>query len=284
MGLYDYRKFIANELACRRLIRRLRWPKGIKCPHCKYSRIWKMQEEDKVEYRCKRCNYHFSDISGTIFEKTTTPFSKWIMAIGLFKIGISANKLKDEIHVTYETAWNILRLFRRSIANDALCNKLSGEVEVDETYIGGKRKGMRGRGAKGKTAVVGIKERNGKIRSIVIPDVSSDTLRTIIKQHVAKKSLVYTDKWRSYNYTRRDGYHHHRLDHNKEFVRGKTHTQGIEGHWGHLKPTIVARYRKVSPKYLQSYLDENDFKFNERKNEDFISNVLRRLISYPLSR
>lgn len=110
MGLYDYRKFIASETLCRQLIRRLRWPKGIRCPRCNHAHIWRMKEEENIEYRCKRCNYHFSDISGTLFEKTTTVLSKWVMAIGLFKIGISANKLKDEIHVAYNTAWKILNI------------------------------------------------------------------------------------------------------------------------------------------------------------------------------
>jgi len=283
MGIYWYRKFIASEKACNRLIRNLRWPKGIRCPRCGYSRIWHIKESGKKDYRCKRCRYHFSLTTGTIFEKTRTPLSKWILAIGLFKVGISANQLKEEINVSYKTAWGMLHKIRSCIHQCHFLEQLKGSVEVDETYFGGRWKGKRGRGAAHKTPAIGIKERGGKVRSIVVPNVKSPTLHRVIKTHVTQGSTIYTDKWRSYQGIRRHGYGHRSLDHQKRFVRGKTHTQGIEGYWGHVKPNLVAHHRKVSPQHLQSYLSAHDFKFNERNNGDFIALILSKLInSYPL--
>ena len=153
MSLYTYRKFVASERACRRLLHQLRWPRGVRCPGCGGRWIWRMREAGRRDYRCRRCGYHFSDTAGTVFAKTRTPLAKWVLAIGLFRIGTSAQGLTRELAVGYKTAWKMLMALRTAITGDPLLERLVGRVEVDETYFGGRQKGKRGRGAAHKTAV-----------------------------------------------------------------------------------------------------------------------------------
>ena len=140
MGLYDYRFYLANESECRNLLHEIRWPRGIRCPSCGHQAVWKLGKRNGFKYKCRSCKYTFTETSGTIFDKTRTPISKWICAIGLFKVGVSANQLKDEIRVTYKVAWQMLAKIRKAIKGDSLTDQLSGHIEVDETYFGGKRK------------------------------------------------------------------------------------------------------------------------------------------------
>ncbi len=165
MGLYDYRALIASEATCLRFLRRARWPNGIRCPRCQGRRIRRLRERGKVEYRCRRCDHHFSDISGTIFVKTRTPLSKWFLAIGLFKIGISANALMVELGVSYKVAWGMLAKLRRAFTQDPGVEQLR-EVDVDGAYNGGPRKGRRGRADAGKRPVLGIKGRGARVRNL----------------------------------------------------------------------------------------------------------------------
>ncbi len=186
MGLYDCRRYLASERACVRLIRRIRWPQGPRCPCCRHWRIWKTQEQGIRKYFCARCSYKFSDTTGTLLEKTRTPLSKWILAIGLWKLGCPATALQAELGVTYKTAWAMLRSMRCAVATDTPFRKLSGQVEVDETYFGGRRKRERGRGAAGKTIVVGLRQRGGRVKTLVVPDLKAATFRHLIRQHVRK--------------------------------------------------------------------------------------------------
>lgn len=283
MGLYDYKEYIANEKACRELLREIRWTNEIKCPKCKHYKIWKLGYSNGYKYQCSDCSYKFTETSGTIFEKTRTPISKWIFAIGLFRIGISANQLKEEIRVTYKTAWEMLKRIREAIKDDFLMNQLFGHIEVDETYFGGRRKGKRGRGAAGKTPVVGIIQRNGKVRMIAVPDVKSDTLQNLVKKHVEEGSTVYTDGWQGYCGLKENGFKHQVVDHNNQFVSEEgSHINSIEGYWRLSKHKLYARYHKISEKYLPNYLAESEFKFNERHQPDFIRLVLSKLLLLPL--
>ncbi len=283
MSLYAYRRFLASERLCQRLWHQLRWPRGVRCPACEARRIWRMREGGRPDYRCRRCGHHFSDTAGTIFAKTRTPLTKWVLAIGLFRVGISAQGLARELAVGYKTAWKMLMALRTALAADPLLERLAGRVEVDETYFGGRQKGQRGRGAAHKTPAVGLRERGGRVRCLVVPNVASPTLRAAIRAAVAPGTTVYTDQFSGYARVREDGYRHRRLDHGTRFARGQTHTQSIEGYWGHVKPQLVARHRSVSPRHLSRYLAEADFKFNTRKEPDFIGLVLRKLIEpYPL--
>ncbi len=279
VSLYDYRQYIASEQACVALIRRIRWPEGIRCPQCQHARVWTMRETAGARYRCKACRYHFSDTSGTVFQATRTPLSKWLLAIGLWKHGVSALALQDALGVTYKTAWAMLRAMRQAVGSDRFFLALSGEVEVDETYYGGRRKGKRGRGAAGKTPVVGLRQRTGRVKTVVVSDLEAQTLRRIIRRYVQPGSTIYTDGLRSYTGLESDGYHHEVIDHTEAFIRWpNVHTQAIESQWAHTKPDVKARHHSVSPGLLQEYLAENDFRFNERHNPDFIRTVVEKLV------
>jgi transposase-like protein len=237
-----------------------------------------MQEKGRLRYRCKACSRHFSLLTGTALENTRLPLSKWVLAVALLELGVSAKSLSRSLAVSYRIAWKLLHQIRKALQNDALVKKLKGQVEVDETYVGGRQKGKRGRGAANKTAVIGLKVRKGPVRSLVIPSVATQTIHNVLKTHVARGSRLFTDKFRSYNRVRRLDFFHRRIPHGKMFVRGKTHTQSIEGYWGHLKPTLVARHRSVSPKYLPEYLFEFDFKHRWPESLDFVEVVLKKLM------
>jgi transposase-like protein len=242
-----------------------------------------MREAGREEYRCQRCGYHFSETTGTLFAKTRTPLAKWLLAIGLFKIGIAARGLQVELGVTYKTAWTMLDRIRRAVSADPLARRLHGEVEIDDTYYGGHRKGKHGRGAAGKTPVIGLRQRGGGVRSIMVPRLDAQTAQAIIRQHVRRGSRVYTDELNIYAGLGALGYRHATVHHLTEFVAPhRVHTQGIESHWAHTKPALRSRYRKLSPASLPKYLAEADFKRNAVDEPDFIQLVLKRLLSHTL--
>lgn len=282
MGLYDYRHVIANERTCYWFIHRLRWPKGPLCPGCGVSHPYAMRERGIVRYRCRDCRLRFSLRTGTVFEGSRRPLTKWVLAIALFRIGISARSLARELNVAVRIAWAMLHKLRDVAQHDVLLRKLRGQIEVDETYVGGRRKGPRGRGAAHKTIVLGLKVRQGRVRSLVIPSVATRDLNAVLQAHIARGARLYTDEFKSYRRLRRLGYRHRRVKHSEGFVRGQSHTQAIEGHWGHVKPTLVARHRSVSPKHLQRYLAEADIKHRLPKDMDFIAFMLKRLVSSPV--
>jgi transposase len=278
MGRSQYRAFIASETACVRLLRQLRWPRGIRCLACGYGRVWRMREAGRTEYRCKRCGSHFSDTSGTVFARSRTPLTKWVLAIGLFRVGCSARALAQELCVTYKTAWRLVTILRTVLTAGPLLVRLAGHVEVDETYFGSRRKGPRRRGAAGKTPLVGLRQRDGYVRSLVVPNLQSRTLRAVIRQRVTRGSVVLTDQYSRYNRVQWDGFRYHRIDHTARFVRGQIHTQQFEGYWGHVKPQLMARHRQFAPHRLPGYLGEADFKFNRRNECDFIGLMLSKPI------
>jgi transposase-like protein len=278
MALYDYRHIISNERTCYWLLHRLRWPSGVYCPRCESRSWWRMPEQGRPEYRCKQCRYHFSLLSGTELQSTRLPLTKWVLAAALFSIGISSHGLAREIQVSQRIAWSMLVKFRKALQANQLLHKLRGSVEVDETYIGGRTKGTRGRGAAHKTIVLGFRTRTGRVRSMVIATIKTREMRRIITEQIVQGARLYTDDYSIYQPVRTWGFRHRRIKHSKRFVRGATHTQGIEGYWGHLKPTLVARHRAVSPKHLQGYLAEADVKHNLGFDTDFTSLILCQLV------
>jgi transposase-like protein len=281
LGLYDYRAYIANESFARTLIKNIRWPDGITCQNCSGKKIWRIG----TDYQCGRCTAHFSDTSGTIFAKSHLTISQWIIAVGLFKIGVNALGLQWALGCHYRSARRALHLIRTVVAKDPILQQLSGEIEVDETYYGGRRKGKRGRGARGKTIVLGFKERRGRIKTVVIPNVKKRTLEWMIAKHIKTGSTIYSDGFMGYDDVYKRGYQHLPFDHTTQFIKTDViHTQGIEGHWGHTKPITKSRYRKLTKKNLPGICAENDFKANHRKDSDFIRLVLRNLLQFhPLN-
>jgi transposase-like protein len=184
------------------------------------------------------------------------------------KTGISAKQLRRELGVTYKTAWRMFTQIRKLMSENV--NPLTGQVEVDETYIGGKHSGTRGRGAAGKSVVMGMVERNGNAVARVIPDVKAKTLLPMIEKQVAKegKTVVFTDELGSYNGVERLGYGHEIVQHAaKHYVAGNAHVNTVEAIWSTIKRGIDGVNHHVSPLYLQGYLDTYVYRYNHRKDE-----------------
>jgi transposase-like protein len=182
------------------------------------------------------------------------------------KTGISAKQLQRELGVTYKTAWRMFDQIRKLMAEEI--NLLAGRVEVDETYIGGKRAGPRGRGATGKSVVIGLTERKGNAVAKVVPDVKATTLLPMIWKHVSNNSTIFTDELPSYNQIAKLGYAHEIVQHAaKRYVAGNAHVNTVESLWSTIKRGIDGVNHSVSPLYLQSYLDSYVYRYNHRKDE-----------------
>ncbi len=283
-SLKEFNEKYPNDDACLERIFKGRYPNGVFCPKCQkitkyYHRV------GAKDYICEFCGNQVSPTSGTIFHKSPTPLRSWFYAMFLMsttRTGISAKQLQRELEVTYKTAWRIFNQIRKLFSEEI--SPLSGQVEVDETYIGGKRTGKRGRGASGKTAVMGLVERDGKAIAKVIPDAKSQTLLPMIEAKVAKegKTIIYTDEFPSYNKVEKLGYGHEIVQHAaKQYVSGVAHVNTCEALWSTIKRGIDGVNHSVSPLYLQSYLDSYVYRYNHRRDEQpmFLS-LLERVCSH----
>jgi transposase-like protein/ribosomal protein L24E len=266
----DFNKQFPTDDACLDYLFKARFPKGAYCDKCQKVTPHYRIPKRKV-YSCQFCGSHVSPTAGTIFHKSDTSLRSWFHAIFLMastKTGISAKQLERELGVTYKTAWRIFRQVRRLMAEDV--NPLCGHVEVDETYIGGKRQGKRGRGAAGKSVVMGMVERNGNAIAQVVPNVKTNTLLPMIEKRVARenKTIVFTDELPSYNNVERLGYAHEIVQHAaKQYVSGIAHVNTCEALWSTIKRGIDGVNHSVSPLYLQSYLDSYVYRYNHRKDD-----------------
>jgi transposase len=264
----DFNKDFPDDNACLEWLKSYLYPNGIYCKSC--GRVTPHSKLSNIPvYSCNRCGSHAHPMAGTIFERSRTSLKNWFYAIYLMsatRCGISAKQIQRETGVTYKTAWRMFRQIRSLLQEDT--PTLTGEVEVDETYIGGKRQGKRGRGAEGKAKVIGAVQRQGKVIARVIPDVKHHSLIPFMVRKVDRKATLYTDTFPGYDTMTRLGYKHLRIEHSaKEYVRGSIHTNSIEGFWSLLKRGIGGVYHSVSEKYLQSYINEYGFRFNHRKDE-----------------
>jgi transposase-like protein len=267
----DFNSDFPNDEACLTHIFLSRWPGGITtCDKCHIERKH-YRVTGRTAYACDHCGNHIYPLAGTIFEKTTTPLRIWFYAmyqIGSTRCGVSAKQIQRETEVTYKTAWRIFKQIRTLMSEDI---QLEGSsVEMDETYVGGKRRnGLKGRpgGQDGKkTCVVGAVERNGRVIAVASSDASRKTLHGIAKEFILPESTVYTDEWNGYNGLEKiNGYQHRRINHSAGvYVIGETHTNTIEGFWSLVKRGIGGVYHSVSRKYLPTYLDEYSFRYNRR--------------------
>lgn len=266
--LKDFDNEFTTDDNCLEWIKNHRYPDGIHCSVC-----GKVTKHHKVNgrscYACDNCGHQVYPTAGTIFHKSATPLRTWFQVIyrmASTRCGISAKQIQRETGVTYKTAWRMFKQIRTLLGEDI--KNLTGEVEVDETYVGGRRHGKRGRGAEGKTAVVGAVQRQGKVIAKVVPDVKRHTLVPFVNKTVDRNAILYTDEFPTYDHMARIGYTHLRIRHrDKEYVRGNIHTNSIEGFWSLVKRGITGVYHSVSPLYLQSYIDEYSFRYNHRKDE-----------------
>lgn len=264
----DFEKEFPNDISCLEWIKNYIYPEGIYCPEC--EKITKHHHVTGRQcYACDYCGRQIHPLAGTIFRKSATPLRVWFQVIyrmASTRCGISAKQIQRETGVTYKTAWRMFRQIRSLLGEDF--QHLTGEVEVDETYIGGTRQGKRGRGAEGKSKVIGAAQRNGKVVAQVVDDVKSHTIVPFTVNKVDRNATLFTDEFPSYDHMARCGFKHLRIrHHDKEYVRGNIHTNNIEGFWSLVKRGIDGVYHSVSPQYLQSYINEYSFRYNHRKDE-----------------
>ncbi len=261
----DFDKEFPTDDSCLEWIKNYLYPDGIYCPECeKTTKHHKVT--DRQCYACDYCGLQVHPLANTIFRKSATPLRVWFQVIyrmASTRCGISAKQVQRETGVTYKTAWRMFKQIRTLF--DENFQHLTGEVEVDETYVGGVRHGKRGRGAEGKSKVLGAVQRDGKVVAKVVPDVRRHTLVPFMADKVDRNAILYTDEFPSYDTMARIGYTHLRINHHsKEYVRGKVHTNTIEGFWSLVKRGIGGVYHSVSPDYLQSYVNEYAFRYNHR--------------------
>ena len=273
---------------CREYLEELRWPKGPKCPKCESTDITRISTRQSV-LRCKSCQQQFTVTVDTIFHDSHLPLTKWFVAVLLMceaKKGMSALQMKRTLGMAYQTAWYLCMRIRQAMATaNGEKPKLSGIVEMDETYVGGKMKGgKRGRGSENKQIVIGIRQRGGQLRLFKASDVSAETLSQYIKENVDddEVEVMFTDELKSYpSAMRKAGIaEHEAVNHSAgEYVSGNVHTNTVESAFSLFKRGLFGSWHKISVKHLQRYLEEMSYRFDERGNPQLFSMTLKNLLS-----
>jgi transposase-like protein len=274
-----------TEDKCHEYIEQLRWPEGITCPRCDGTTISRIKS--RRQYDCDGCRYQFSVRVGTVLQDSKLPLWKWFLATYLMvvsKKGISANQLKGMVGVSYKTAWYLCHRIRSAMEQDA--TKLTGTVEVDETFVGGKKRGKRhgiGTGWPGrdKTMIVGAIQRGGPVKFRIESRSDRKTLHKFIEDHVDDDTeFIYTDGHLGYRGIGDDNTTHEIVDHgDEEWVRGDVHTNTVENVWSPLKRSIIGSYHQLSAKHLPAYLDEIAFRFNNRENPFLFRDTMRAILA-----
>ena len=278
--LHEAIRYFADPDRAHDFVTKLRFPNGVACPRmgCGSANVGYIQT--RRMWQCKDCKKQSSVKVGTIFEDSPIGFDKWLPAMWMLagdRNGISSHELARAIGVTQKTAWFMLHRIRLAMKMKSLSPPLSGEVEADETFIGGKtrrlpravRVGYTDKKAKmeAKTTVVGMVERGGRVRALVARDHKASTLGPIVRSNVAAGSILYTDALRSYHVLDNE-YVHYIIDHSVRYVEGRVHTNTIENFWSCLKRTLKGTYISTRPFHLDAYLDEQVFRFNNRELPD----------------
>jgi len=289
MNLIDVQKQFKTDDDCLEFLEQARWPDGIRCPVCGAKEISRITRENPGKnkrtrlYQCLEpsCKEQFSATQGTIFHRSHLPLATWFSAVALIvdaKKGIAAKQLQRHLGIkSYKNAWYLSHRIREAMKESG--PKLKGIVEVDETYIGGKQRGHKGK-RKNKDAVVGIRERGGPLRFIQAADTKANTLYDIVSEHVDKQvELIMTDENPAYNFDLTQYRGKHRTIRHKDhvYVRGDIHTNTIENAFSLLKRGIIGNFHQVSIKHLQRYLNEFGFRFNRREITTCWEETIQRL-------
>jgi len=310
MDIREISEKFATDEQCLAYLEKMRWPDGVvRCPECgckevtRYERPAsepKRRSKERDEKRAQRpnrrlwfficgektCRNQFSATSGTLFHDTHLPLIVWFHAVALIlnaKKGISAKQLQRDLNIGgYKTAWYLNHRIRESMREGAL-PLMGGTVEIDETYIGGKQRGHKGK-LKNKDLVIGLRERKGPVRFIRADDRSASTWKKIIEQNLemAKTQYVMTDESSSAISVLKDSGKHHVVRHSAgEYVRGNVHTNTIESAFSLLKRGVIGQFHQISIKHLQKYLNEFSYRFNRRADPNAFIETVRRLAQFP---
>jgi transposase-like protein len=296
MNLVKLIERFGSEDKCHDYLEELRWPEGVRCPRCDSAKISRISSlkllaggriEPRRQFDCDSCRYQFSVRVGTVFHDSHLPLWKWFLATYMMvesKKGMSANQLKRTLDVSYKTAWYLCHRIRSAmdVANPEL---LTGTVEIDETYVGGRHKnrpaskrvkGYKGGGKDNKTMVLGAVARGGTVRfHVERRNASAVILTAFISDHVDDDASIYTDQHSGYQKLSEHGFQHEMVDHSAdEWVRADVHTNTVESVWSLLKRSIVGTFHQLSAKHLEAYLDEIAFRFNHRHNPHLFRDTL----------
>ena len=282
MSLVKLMEHFHSEEKCRALLEGLRWPDGIACLRCGSLQI--SRSHTRNQFVCSSCAYNFSVTSGTMLHDTHLPLQKWMLATYMMvdsKKGMSANQLKRSLDVSYKTAWYLCHRIREAMSQaQADAKPLSGIVEADETFVGGKRRHV-GHGFTGnKAIVVGVIQRDGEVRLQVASDRTRQTLHEIVLKNTDDKTeAIYTDDWSAYDGLANTNTRHETVNHSQEeYVRGDVHTNGVEGVWSLLERSIMGSYHQVSVKHLPAYVEELEWRFSQRDNPYLFRDTLLKLL------
>jgi transposase-like protein len=298
MNLIDVTKSFATEDQCLDFLEGMRWPDGVRCPVCGNDKISRVTREAKSKnkrsriYTCleKTCKQQFSATAGTVFHNSHLPLTKWFMAIAIVmdaKKGMSALQLQEHLGIgSYRTAWYMVHRIRKAMV-ELFPTKLSGIVEVDETYIGGKakRRGVARKPRPKKDMVIGMRERGGRVRFFHVPNLKADTMKKLLDRHVSPSSKrIITDSAIIYDFAMDKDFQkkHESVNHSREWVKPgdiDIHTNTIESAFSLLKRGLIGSFHRVSIKHLHRYLAEFENRFNMRNAADRFEQTVRRMLT-----
>lgn len=305
-SLIEIKDELGTAEQCLAFLENLRWPDGVRCLQCGSARIGKYVSlgrekrdaegvltgtrcPDRHIYHCLDCKEQFTAMSSTIFNDSHLPLQKWMMAVAIMcnaKKGVSAKQLQRDLGVSYKTAWYLAQRIRQAmILGNWTDEKMTGTVEADETYIGGKYTKRSKRAKYDKPAVFGMIEREtGRVHAKHIPQANQWQIGQEMDAHVIPDAHMMTDESRLYLNLTRKGFKHEIVVHsNKEWVRGDVHTQGIDGFWGLLKRGVIGTFHQISVKHLDRYIQEFSYRWNGRENQNmFVLTVACLSLGSPL--
>ncbi|MGA8641756.1 IS1595 family transposase [Candidatus Binatus sp.] len=270
--------YFADPDRCLKFMVDIRWPDGVKCPTCGSKEVYFLESRRVWKCKAKHAKQQFSAKVGTVFEDSPIGLDKWFAAVWMVancKNGVSSYEIHRALKVTQKTAWFMDHRIRLAMQTGSF-EKVSGEFEVDESFIGGLARNMHknkkakitGTGGAGKAIVMGLLDRKTKkIRLRHVANTQRETLQGVVREYIEGGSYVFSDAWVAYNGLDRE-YIHQVIDHAETYVNGNVHTNGIENFWSLLKRGLKGTYISVEPFHLFRYLDEQAFRFNERKQND----------------
>ncbi len=268
-----------SEDRCREYIESLRWPSGVCCTRCGSTSVSKIVK--RHQYDCNDCRYQFSPMAGTVFHDTHLPLTKWFLAAYLMcesKKGMSANQISRTLAIGYKSAWYLCHRIREAMTI-VHTDKLTGIVEADETFVGGRYDKRRKRNPYEKPVVFGVIQRSGPVRANKIQSRGARALAKAVKENVEPGSALMTDEYAGYK-TVGKIYDHSMVQHSKlEYAVGLTHTNSIENFWSLFKRGLVGQFHKISEKHLDRYLNEFTYRFNGREQVQLFQNTIRNLVN-----